>query len=163
MAGTSRTSAHASSGTSPQHVFVAPSPDRKVVGLLMVFCLLLGGWSAWRLSEARTTGLVVTAAVCAVVVVTGWAYLKARIPQRITVDRAIIEIRRDGHTHRYDLEDPAVDIRVRDGEIAFAHYMDNWVLVSARDVEWKTFSDVVMHYQNNADHNAEARDQRFSR
>jgi hypothetical protein len=110
-----------------------------------------------------STPLVALAVVCGLVVVGGWTYLKAKIPQRITVDRAIIEVRRDGHVHRYDLEDPAVDIRVRDGEIAFAHYMDNWVLVSARDVDWKVFSDIVMHYQNNADHNAERRDERFSR
>ena len=30
----------------------------------------------------------------------------------------------------FDLEDPAVDIRVNDGEIAFAHYMDRWVVVA---------------------------------
>ena len=146
-----------------QHVFVAPSPGRKVVGLLIL--LAVGGLavSLVELSRAQTPALVAAAVGCAVVLVGGWTYLRARIPQRITVNRAIIEIRRDGHVHRYDLEDPGVDIRVRDGEIAFAHYMDNWVLVSARDVDWKTFSDVVMHYQNNADHNAEARDQRFAR
>ena len=51
----------------------------------------------------------------------------------------------------------------RDGEIAFAHYMDRWVVVRSRDVDWKVFSDVVMHYQNKADRNAEERDKRFSR
>ncbi|MCW2867680.1 MAG: hypothetical protein JWR20_1868 [Marmoricola sp.] len=146
-----------------QHVFVAPSPGRKVVGVLIVLGLAGLVWSLLRLREAVSTPLVALAVVCGLVMVGGWTYLKAKIPQRITVDRAIIEVRRDGHVHRYDLEDPAVDIRVRDGEIAFAHYMDNWVLVSARDVDWKVFSDIVMHYQNNADHNAERRDERFSR
>ena len=146
-----------------QHVFVAPSPGRKVLGVLIVVALVGLGASLLQLSRARTTPVVALAVVCGLVVVGGWTCLKARIPQRITVNGPIIDIRRDGHTHRYDLEDPAVDIRVRDGEIAFAHYMDNWVLVSARDVEWKTFTDVVMHYQNNADHNAERRDERFSR
>ena len=146
-----------------QLVFVAPSPGRKIVGLLVLLALPGLALSLLELFRAQTPVNVAAAVSCAVVIVVGWTYLRARIPQRITVDRAIIEIRRDGHTHRYDLEDPAVDIRVRDGEIAFAHYMDNWVLVSARDVEWKTFSDVVMHYQNNADLNAEARDQRFAR
>ena len=146
-----------------QHVFVAPSPGRKVVGVLILVAAAGLAVSLLELSREQTPVLVAAAVGSALVLVVGWTYLRARIPQRITVNRAIIEIRRDGHTHRYDLEDPAVDIRVRDGEIAFAHYMDNWVLVSARDVEWKTFSDVVMHYQNNADHNAEARDQRFAR
>lgn len=146
-----------------QHVFVAPSPGRRVVGLLLVLAVAGLAVSLLELSREQTPALVAAAVGSAVVLVVSWTYLRARIPQRITVNRAIIEIRRDGHTHRYDLEDPAVDIRVRDGEIAFAHYMDNWVLVSARDVDWKTFSDLVMHYQNNADHNAEARDQRFAR
>ena len=145
------------------HVFVAPSPGRKVVGVLILASLVGLGWSLVQLRSSQTTPMAALAVVCGLVAVGGWTYLKARIPQRITVDRATITIRRDGHTHRYDLEDPAVDIRVRDGEIAFAHYMDNWVLVSARDVDWKTFSDLVMHYQNNADHNAERRDERFSR
>lgn len=156
MASSTRTS-------TPDHVFVAPSPGRVVVKLVLAASLVLGAWSVVRLFSDPTTPRVVGAVVAGVVLVACWAYLQAHIPQRITVTRAVIEVRRDGHTHRYDLEDPAVDIRVRDGEIAFAHYMDNWVLVSARDVEWKTFSDVVMHYQNNADNNAVARDQRFNR
>ena len=159
--GTSRATNTSRSGE--QHVFVAPSPGRKVVGVLILLSLVGLGWSLLRLREAVSSPLAALAVVSGLVVVGGWTYLKAKIPQRITVNRAIIEIRRDGHTHRYDLEDPAVDIRVRDGEIAFAHYMDNWVLVSARDVDWKVFSDIVMHYQNNADHNAERRDERFSR
>ena len=34
---------------------------------------------------------------------------------------------------------------------------------AAKDVDWPVFTNVVMHYQNNADVNAELRDQRFSR
>ena len=49
------------------------------------------------------------------------------------------------------------------GSVAFGHYRDNWVIVQARDVEWRTFMDVVMAYQNRADSNAEARDERFKR
>jgi len=92
-----------------------------------------------------------------------WAVLQAGIPQRITVEGSMIEIRRSGQTDRFDLEDPGVDIRVGDGEIAFAHYMDRWVVVRARDVDWKVFSDIVMRYQNNADRYAEERDKRFGR
>lgn len=146
-----------------QYVFVAPSRVRACVLLLSVASLLALGYGLMQLAEARTPANTATAVTAAVLLVFCWTYLQARIPQRITVHRAIIEIRRDGRTHRYDLEDPGVDIRVRDGEIAFAHYMDDWVLVRARDVDWKVFTDVVMHYQNNADFNAEARDQRFSR
>lgn len=148
---------------SGHYVFVAPSRTRAFVLLLSVASLLALGYALLELSAVRNPVNIATAVTAAVLLVFCWTYLQARIPQRITVHRAIIEIRRDGHTHRYDLEDPGVDIRVRDGEIAFAHYMDDWVLVRARDVDWKVFTDVVMHYQNNADFNAEARDQRFSR
>ena len=48
------------------------------------------------------------------------------------------------------------------GEIAFAHYMDRWVVVRSSDVDWKVFSDVVMHYQNKADIYAAERDERFN-
>jgi hypothetical protein len=89
--------------------------------------------------------------------------LQSKIPQRIIVRGSKISIRRDGQVSEFDLEDPAVDIRVSDGEIAFAHYMDRWVVVRARDVDWKVFSDVVMHYQNKADLYAAERDKRFNR
>jgi hypothetical protein len=112
-------------------------------------------------AHSLTAGIVAGAAlVCAVLL---WALLQARIPQRITLRGPHVEIRRDGQVHTFDLEDPAVDIRVRDGEIAFARYLDRWVVVSSRDVDWKVFSDVVMRYQNKADRNAEERDKRFSR
>jgi hypothetical protein len=106
-------------------------------------------------------GIVTGAAAVGAVIL--WTLLQARIPQRITLRGPHVEIRRDGHVHTFDLEDPGVDIRVRDGEIAFAHYLDRWVVVRSRDVDWKVFSDVVMQYQNKADRNAEERDRRFSR
>ena len=114
------------------------------------------------ITERNFTAMVVTG-VAVVVLVVLWALLQSKIPQRITVEDTIIQIRRDGRVDRFDLEDPAVDIRVSDGQIAFAHYMDRWVVVRSRDVDWKVFSDVVMHYQNRADINAEERDKRFNR
>ena len=145
------------------YVFVAPSRSRAAVVLvtfLALAALVVGGVLT---ATARTVPHLVLAGSGAVCLVLCWTLLQARIPQRVTVKGAIFEIRREGRTHRFDLEDPGVDIRVRDGEIAFAHYLENWVVVQARDVDWKVFMDVVMHYQNNADFNAEARDQRFSR
>ena len=71
-------------------------------------------------------------------------------------------MRRGGHTDSFDLEDPGVEIRVMDGEIAFSSYMERWVVVRARDVDWKVCTDVVMHYQNKADRHAEERNRRFS-
>ena len=48
----------------------------------------------------------------------------------------MITIVRNGHRNRYDLEDPGVELRVRDGEIAFAHYLKPWSVVRAKDVDW---------------------------
>jgi hypothetical protein len=74
----------------------------------------------------------------------------------------VIEVRRDGHVDSFDLEDPGVEIRVMDGEIAFSSYKERWVVVRARDVDWHVFTDVVMYYQDKADRNAAERDKRFS-
>jgi hypothetical protein len=145
------------------HVFVAPNPGRRLMLACFVIALLtvcVGGVLAIT-GRSLVAGIVTgAAAVCAVLL---WALLQARIPQRVTLRGPHVEIRRDGQVHTFDLEDPGVDIRVRDGEIAFAHYMDRWVVVRSRDVDWKVFSDVVMQYQNKADRNAEERDKRFSR
>ena len=146
-----------------KYVFVAPDPTRKVLLAAMVASLValcVGG--ALTIAQRSVLAALVMG-VAAVLLVVLWAMLKAKIPQRITVHGSEVQIRREGHTDSFDLEDPAVDIRVSDGEIAFAHYMDRWVVVRSSDVDWKVFSDVVMHYQNKADHYAAERDERFNR
>jgi hypothetical protein len=145
------------------YVFVAPDAGRLLMRVAMVAALIavcVGG--TLTITEKNFWAMVVTG-VSAVLLVVLWAMLQAKIPQRITVQGSMIAIRRDGRVDEFDLEDPAVDIRVSDGEIAFAHYMDRWVVVRSRDVDWKVFSDVVMHYQNKADSHAEERDRRFNR
>ncbi len=145
------------------HVFVAPNPGRRlmVAGFVAALLTLVVAGVLAVAGRSVAAGIVAGgAAACAVLL---WALLQARIPQRVTLRGPHVEIRRDGQVHTFDLEDPGVDIRVRDGEIAFAHYLDRWVVVRSRDVDWKVFSDVVMHYQNKADRNAEERDKRFSR
>ena len=145
------------------YVFVAPDPGRRVVRLTLVLCLV-GLCVGVTLSFSdRQLWTLLLAGVSAVGLVLCWALLQSSIPQKITVRGSVVRIRRDGTVNEFDLEDPAVDIRVKDGEIAFAHYMDRWVVVRSRDVDWKVFSDVVMYYQNKADHNAEERDRRFNR
>lgn len=148
---------------SSNYVFVAPDTGRLLMRVAMVASLItLCAGATLTITEKNFWAMVVTG-VSAVLLVVLWAMLQAKIPQRITVQGSMIQIRRDGRVDRFDLEDPAVDIRVSDGEIAFAHYMDGWVVVRSRDVDWKVFSDVVMHYQNKADTYAEERDKRFNR
>ena len=150
-------------GERTEYVFVAPAPARRLVQLLMVLALVgLGVGITLSLSGVAMGPLALVGVSFAAFLV-AWAMLQASIPQRITVKGAHIQIRRDGKVHEYDLEDPNVDLRVKDGEIAFAHYQDRWVVVRSRDVDWKIFTDVVMYYQNKADHNAEERDRRFNR
>jgi hypothetical protein len=147
---------------SSNYVFVAPDSGRSVLRMSMLASLVALCVGATLTVTQRNFWAMVVTAVAAVLLVVIWAMLQAKIPQRITVQGSMIQIRRDGQVDEFDLEDPAVDIRVSDGEIAFAHYMDRWVVVRARDVDWKVFSDVVMHYQNKADMYAEQRDKRFN-
>ncbi|ROR89783.1 hypothetical protein [Nocardioides aurantiacus] len=147
----------------PDHVFVAPSPLRVVVKLLLALSFLGLGVALWLLWQDQRTWLVAVAVVLAVVLVLCWVTLMARVPQRITITGPMVHIHRGAEVHRFDLEDPGVDMLVRDGSVAFGHYRDNWVIVQARDVDWRPFMDVVMNYQNRADSNAEARDERFKR
>jgi hypothetical protein len=145
------------------YVFVAPDPGRwvlRTIALGSLVCLCVFG--TLTITDRSLTTMI-AGGVAAALLVISWAMLQAKIPQRITVRGPMVQIRRDGEVHRFDLEDPSVDIRVRDGEIAFSHYMDRWVVVRSRDVDWKVFTDVVMAYQNKADRNAEERDKRFSR
>ena len=145
------------------YVFVAPDPGRRVLRATL-FLSLVGLCVGITLSLSdRNLWTLILAGVSAVGLVTCWAMLQSSIPQRSTVRGSSVQIRRDGRVDTFDLEDPNVDIRVKDGEIAFAHYMDRWVVVRSKDVDWKVFSDVVMYYQNKADHNAEERDRRFNR
>ena len=144
------------------YVFVAPNAGRSLLRLGLLASLVglcVGGTLA--VSE-RSFGAVLAACVSAAFLVVFWAVLQARIPQRITIEGPLVQVRRDGHVDSFDLEDPGVEIRVMDGEIAFSSYMERWVVVRARDVDWKVFTDVVMHYQNKADRHAEERDRRFS-
>jgi len=148
---------------STNYVFVARDPGRWFMRALMVSSLIALCVGVTLTITERSYVAMVVAGVSAVLLVVLWAMLQSKIPQRITVQDSIIQIRRDGKVDSFDLEDPAVDIRVSDGEIAFAHYMDRWVVVRSRDVDWKVFSDVVMGYQLNADRHAEERDKRFNR
>ena len=75
----------------------------------------------------------------------------------------MIEISGNGHVERFDLVDPSVEVLARDGEIAFRCYDGRIAVVRSRDVDWKEFTHVVMHYQNHADRKAEERKNRFTR
>jgi hypothetical protein len=146
-----------------KYVFVEKRLGRLLMrATLLVSVLVMCVGAMFAIIDRSTATMVVTGVAAGCVVVL-WALLQTRIPQRITVEGSVIRIRRDGRTESFDLEDPGIEIRVGDGEIAFAHYLDRWVVVRSRDVDWKIFSDVVMHYQNKADRYAEERDKRFGR
>ena len=144
------------------YVFVAHNAGRSLLRLGLLASLVglcVGGTLA---VSQRSFGAILATCVSGVFLVVIWAVLQAKIPQRITIHGPVIEIRRDGRFDSFDLEDPGVEIKVMDGEIAFSSYMERWVVVRSRDVDWKVFTDVVMHYQNKADRHAEERDRRFS-
>jgi hypothetical protein len=147
----------------PDHVFVAPDRGRDLAKWCLFTSLVVA--TVGLAITARQPGLFpgLVAGLGAFFGVVCWAALLARVPQRVTIRGPVIEIQRTGRSHTYDLEDPAVDVRVRDGEIAFGYYLDNWTTVRATEVDWKVFSDVVMELQNRADRNAEERERRFAR
>jgi hypothetical protein len=145
------------------YTFVARSLARRLLMLMLLFTLLFTIYAGYLAVTVGGEAAVVVTGVSAVLAVGEWTLLQARIPQRIEVEKSVITIIKSGHRERYDLVDPGVELRVRDGEIAFAHYMKPWSVVRAKDVDWRVFTDVVMHYQNRADLNAELRDQRFER
>ena len=147
---------------SANYVFVAPNPGRGFIRAVLLASLVGLCVGATLTVSEFSYGAVVATGVSAACLVVSWALLQAKIPQRITINGPLIQIRRDGHVDSFHLEDPSVDIRVMDGEIAFSSYMDRWVVVRARDVDWHVFTDVVMQYQNKADRDAAARDKRFS-
>jgi hypothetical protein len=151
-------------GTPPHanYVFVAHNAGRSLLRVGLVASLVGFCVSATLAVSERSSGAMVATGVSAGCLVVFWAVLEARIPQRITIKGPLIQVRRNGHVDTFHLEDPAVDIRVMDGEIAFSAYMDRWVVVRARDVDWHVFTDVVMHYQDKADRDADAKDKRFS-
>ena len=151
-------------GTPPHanYVFVAHNAGRWLMRVALVASLVGLCVSATLAFSERSSGAVVATLVSAGCLVVFWALLEARIPQRITIHGPVIEVRRNGHVDSFHLEDPAVDIRVMDGEIAFSSYKGRWVVVRARDVDWHVFTDVVMHYQDKADRDADAKVKRFS-
>ena len=144
------------------YVFVAPNAGRSLLRLALVASLVGLCIGATLTVSERSLGSVVATGVSGACLLVLWALLQAKIPQRITIQGPVIQIRRDGRVESFDLEDPGVDIRVMDGEIAFSSYKERWIVVRARDVDWRVFTDVVMHYQNKADHHAEEKNRRFS-
>jgi hypothetical protein len=143
------------------YTFVARSLSRRLLMITLLFTVLFAAYAGYTVVTIGGREPVVVTVASAVLAVAQWTLLQARIPQRIEVDKSIVTIIKSGRRERYDLVDPGLELRVRDGEIAFAHYMKPWSVVRAKDVDWKVFTDVVMHYQNRADLNALLRDQRF--
>ena len=145
------------------YTFVAPSPGRRIVMLTLMFTVLGLIYMGYQLTVKADDATIGITVALALLVVAQWTFLQACIPQRIDIDKSVITINRSGTIKRYDLVDPGLEVRVRDGEIAFANYLEPWTVVKAREVTWSVFIDVLMHYQNKADLNAELRDQRFQR
>jgi len=144
------------------YVFIAHNAGRSMLRLGLLVSLVALCISATLALSERSFGATVATGVSAAFLLLVWAVLQAKIPQRITIHGSVVEVRRDGRVDSFNLQDPAVEIRVMDGEIAFSSYTERWVVVRARDVDWKVFTDVVMYYQNKADHDAEEKSRRFS-
>jgi hypothetical protein len=143
--------------------FTAPRRGRAILASSLLATMVLTGYSGYRaVTDAGTSGITATG-IGVVTVVVLWAMLQARLPQVVTLQHSVIEIRNNGKVERFDLADPSVEILARDGEIAFRCYDGRAAVVRARDVDWRLFTDVVMHYQDHADRRAAERRNRYSR
>jgi hypothetical protein len=150
---------------SESYRFVARQRSRPFIQGALVAMLVLAAVSTYlALTDVGDSRVwIVGAAASVLVAVVLLTVLQTRIPQVVTIRNSIIEIRRSGQTERFDLVDPTVEVLGRDGEIAFRCYDGRFAVVKARDVDWRVFTDVVMHYQNHADVKAEERKSRFRR
>ena len=143
--------------------FVAPRRGRTILAGSLLATMVLTGYAGYRAATDGTSSWIVGAGIGLATVVALWAMLQARLPQVVTLQHSVIEIRNNGKVERFDLADPTVEILARDGEIAFRCYDGRIAVVSARDVDWRLFTDVVMHYQDHADRMAAERRTRYSR
>lgn len=146
----------------PVYEWVAPSAWRRtIVGTLLGAPLVAAafGYLAWR-DQRLELGLV--AGVALAVAALCWGTLMSTPPNMVSVVGSLISLRRRGRSETFDLVDPNLELRVRDGEIALTHYDGRWVVVKAREVDWSVFMDVVMRYQSHADRKAVERTRRFA-
>jgi hypothetical protein len=143
--------------------FVAPRRSRSLVQALLLAMVALAAFSGYMSATVQTPLWFGALAGSGIGVVALWAVLQARVPQTVTLKNSVIEIKNNGHSERFDLADPTVEVLARDGEMAFRCYDGRFAIVRSRDVDWKEFTHVVMHYQNHADRKAEERKVRFSR
>ena len=149
---------------SQRYRFVAPRRARAVLAGVLLAAVVFTGFGAWMAAtEVDSHPWIITTVATALAAVALWALLQSSLPQVVTIENSIIEITNRGRSERFDLADPTVEILGRDGEIAFRCYDGRFSVVRARDVNWKVFTDVVMHYQNHADRKAEERQERYSR
>lgn len=143
--------------------FQAPDPARAVMRLLLTL-LVAGVFAAGAyVATARTHEAILLLAGAAGGLLLLWTLLASRSPQLVTVERSIITIRQGSRVERFDLVDPNVQITVRDGELAFRYYDGRNVVIRPSQVDWPSFLNVVMHYQNFADRKAVEKEHRFRR
>lgn len=143
--------------------FEAPDPARTLMRLMLGLLAAGAVAAAVHAVDVRTHPAVLTLAALMAGLLLMWTMLASRSPQRITVDRSIITIRRGSRTERFDLVDPNVQISVRDGQMALRYYDGRQVAIRPSEVDWPAFVNVVMHYQNFADKKAVDKETRFRR
>ena len=129
------------------------------LGLLCAAMFAAAAYAA----EVRTHAAVLALAGVVACLVLLWTMLASRSPQRITLARSIITIRRGSRMERFDLVDPNLQIVVKDGQMAFRYYDGRHVVIRPSEVDWASFLNVVMHYQNFADVKAVEKEARFKR
>ena len=129
--------------------FVAPAPGRRLVALGLATALVLLVCAAYAAHLGGGGAAVTGMGAAALGVVVFWTVLGARLPQEVIVRGSLVMITRDRHTVSFDLDDPGVDVLIGGETICFSHYLEPWVVVRARDVDWDIFCSVVRDHLEN--------------
>ncbi len=123
--------------------FVAPAPGRRFLALGLACSFVLLGAGAYATHHGGGGTAVTGMAAATIGVVVFWTVLAARLPQEVILRGGLVMITRDRHTEVYDLDDPAVEVRMEADGVAFSHYLQPWVVVRACDVDWEVFRTAV--------------------
>lgn len=143
--------------------FEAPDPARALMRLTLgVLAAGAVAATAYAVDTRTHQAVLILAGVLAGLLLL-WTLLASRSPQRVSVDKSIITIRRGSRMERFDLVDPNLQIAVRDGQMALRYYDGRHVAIRPSEVDWPSFVNVVMHYQNYADEKAADKEARFKR
>lgn len=124
--------------------FVAATPKQWVFGgwlLVGVGLLLHGGWS---LQQGREGLALVEMAAGVLGMLVALFGLSREGGREVVIRGSLLTVTHGRRVRVFDLDDPALDVLVREKAIGFAYRSEPWVVVRSTDVEWAVFQALVL-------------------